>query len=222
MHVTPPQSTVELLQRAQKLAGLTLAELADKLAMPVPANLLYAKGWIGQLLERILGASAGSKAEPDFPHLGIELKTIPINKSGQPMESTYICTTPLMNITGLQWLDSVVYKKLAQVLWIPVESESSISIEQRRIGSCLLWSPNVQQELLLRTDWEELMELIAEGKVTSISARHGVVLQIRPKAANAQALCWSIGENGKKVLTLPRGFYLRAKFTAEILRENYW
>ncbi|CAN5412751.1 DNA mismatch repair endonuclease MutH [soil metagenome] len=222
MKATPPQSTTELLQRAQNLAGLTLAELAARLNIPVPVNLLYAKGWVGQLLEGMLGASAGSKAEPDFPNLQIELKTIPINDENQPLESTYVCTTPLINISGLQWRQSVVYKKLAQVLWIPVEADASIPISQRRVGNGLLWSPNAQQEQLLRTDWEELMELIALGKVDSISARHGVVLQIRPKAANAKALCWGIGEKGQKVLTLPRGFYLRAKFTVEILRQNYW
>ena len=37
------------------------------------------------LLERALGATAeGSKAEQDFSHLGVELKTLPINAEGYP------------------------------------------------------------------------------------------------------------------------------------------
>lgn len=53
------------------------------------------------------------------------------------------------------------------------------------------------------------MDLIVLGKVESITARHGQVLQIRPKAANNKALTEAIGEFGQPIMTLPRGFYLK-------------
>ena len=54
-----------------------------------------------------------------------------------------------------------------------------------------------------------------------ISAREGECLQIRPKAANAAARRLAIGASGGREPTLPRGFYLRASFTAAILERHY-
>jgi len=79
---SPPENEAELLQRAQRLAGQTFAALAAQLNLPIPPNLKRDKGWVGMLLELHLGASAGSKAEQDFAHLGIELKTIPVDAQG--------------------------------------------------------------------------------------------------------------------------------------------
>jgi DNA mismatch repair protein MutH len=126
-----------------------------------------------------------------------------------------------MQMVGMQWKASSVYKKLARVLWIPVQSEPQLPVSERRIGNPLLWSPNQEQEEALRQDWEELAEWISLGKVEHIHGRLGKCLQIRPKAANAKELCAAIGIEGNKIQTLPRGFYLRASFTAEILRQHY-
>lgn len=69
-----PQTLEQLLSQAQSIAGLTFGELADELHIPVPPDLKRDKGWVGMLLETALGATAGSKAEQDFSHLGVELK----------------------------------------------------------------------------------------------------------------------------------------------------
>jgi DNA mismatch repair protein MutH len=68
--VPPPESIEELISRAEALAGFTLGELAQQHAAKLPPNLLLEKGWVGQFFEQLLGASAGSLPEPDFPHLG--------------------------------------------------------------------------------------------------------------------------------------------------------
>ncbi len=81
---TSPESERELLERAERLAGWTLAEIALDLKTRLPSDLKRAKGWIGELIERALGASAFSLPEPDFPRLGIELKTIPADRAGRP------------------------------------------------------------------------------------------------------------------------------------------
>jgi len=95
MRPSPPDSTAELLHRAHALAGLTLTELADELRQSLPVDLRRDKGTVGQLIELALGASAGSRAEPDFPHLAVELKTLPVDRNGKPLESTYVCVAPM-------------------------------------------------------------------------------------------------------------------------------
>ena len=65
------------------------------------------------------------------------------------------------------------------------------------------------------------MEYVALGRLEEISARHGELLQIRPKAANARALGSTTDPEGKPAQTLPRGFYLRSSFTNSILQQHF-
>ena len=216
-----PLSETELLTRAQALAGETLAALALQAQVAVPQDLRHAKGWVGQLLEWHLGATAGSKPEQDFQELGIELKTLPIDPNGKPLESTFVCVTPLVGITGLRWEECNVRNKLSRVLWVPVEGSRPIPLAERRIATPFIWSPDAEQERELRQDWEELMELVALGQIESITAHHGQVLQLRPKAANGRALTCAIGRQGQLIQTRPRGFYLRATFTQQLLHQAF-
>ncbi|WP_276639462.1 DNA mismatch repair endonuclease MutH [Siccibacter turicensis] len=217
----PPENEAELLLQARRLAGLTLGELAFLAGLTPPADLKRDKGWIGMLLERWLGASAGSKPEQDFAALGIELKTIPIDSLGRPLETTFVCVAPLTGNTGVIWETSHVRHKLQRVLWVPVEGERAIPLAERRVGNPLLWSPDPHEDEQLRRDWEELMDLIVLGQVERITARHGEVLQLRPKAANSKALTEAVGAQGQPILTLPRGFYLKKNFTAALLTRHF-
>ncbi|SEP67724.1 DNA mismatch repair endonuclease MutH [Basfia succiniciproducens] len=217
--ISTPQSQQELLQRAKSIAGLTFGELAADLHIPVPPDLKRDKGWVGQLIETALGAKAGSKPEQDFAHLGIELKTIPINSAGFPLETTFVSLAPLIQTAGVNWHNSHLRYKLSKVLWIPIQGERQIPLAERRIGSPILWQPDPQQEARLRQDWEELMDYIVLGKVHEITAKIGEVLQLRPKGANSRAKTKGIGQNGEIIETLPLGFYLRKEFTAQILQN---
>jgi DNA mismatch repair protein MutH len=174
---TPPVSEKELMERADALVGKTLQQIANETESTVPVRLKNAKGWIGELIEISLGATAASRPEPDFQLIGVELKTIPI------------------------------------------EASSDIPLALRRIGSAVLWSPDVNQESQLRADWEELMEIVCLGELERLTSLIGVYLQIRPKAANARSLSTGLSKSGDIIQTLPRGFYLRSSFTAEILSQ---
>lgn len=219
--ISPPVTEDELLQQAQRLAGYSLGELAALAGLPIPADLKRDKGWTGVLLELWLGASAGSKPEQDFAALGVELKTIPIDSQGRPLETTFVCVAPLTGNTGVIWESSHVRHKLKRVLWIPVEGDRAIPLAERRVGAPLIWSPNEEEDRQLRLDWEELMDMIVLGQVERITARHGEVLQLRPKAANSKALTDAIGAQGEPILTLPRGFYLKKNFTGALLARHF-
>ena len=214
-----PQNLEQLLSQAQSIAGLTFGELADELHIPVPPDLKRDKGWVGMLLERALGATAGSKAEQDFSHLGVELKTLPINAEGYPLETTFVSLAPLVQNSGVKWENSHVRHKLSCVLWMPIEGSRHIPLGERHIGAPILWKPTAEQERQLKQDWEELMDLIVLGKLDQITARIGEVMQLRPKGANSRSITKGIGRNGEVIETLPLGFYLRKAFTAGILND---
>lgn len=214
-----PKNIQELFQRAQSIAGLTLGELAEQAQIKVPKDLKRHKGWAGMLIEWHLGASAGSKPEQDFPHLGVELKTLPINQQGQALETTFVCIAPLQGEIGTTWQQSNVRNKLSCVLWIPILAERSIPVIDRMLANPILWQPSSEQENLLQRDWEELTEMIAFGQINEITAKHGQVLQLRPKAANSKALTPAIAADGSLTSALPRGFYLKKTFTNQILEQ---
>ena len=218
----PPASEAELLERAQAVAGCTLAELAAALRLPLPpGDPRRAKGWAGQMVETVLGAPSAGAAGPDFPGLGIELKTIPVTAAGRPRESTWVCTAPMEDVTGLRWGTSLVRAKLARVLWVPTVDAADGDFRSRRIGAPLVWSPSPDEEAIIRADWEEFMEEIALGRLRTISARRGTALQIRPKAADSREREWTTDEEGARVLANPRGFYLRTSFTARLLARRF-
>jgi DNA mismatch repair protein MutH len=214
---SPPRTEAELIQRCDAIAGKTLGMLAVQIGEQVPDNLSLHKGWVGSLLELYLGATAGNQAAPDFVELGIELKTLPLNKQGQPKESTYVCTVSLQQTGALTWQQSWVRQKLAKVLWVPIEADPPIPLAERYIGQAILWQPSPEQDQALQADWEELMDRIVLGEQAEITAKEGQYLQLRPKAANSKVLGKGVSDEGELYQTNPKGFYLRTSFTSQIL-----
>jgi len=215
MNVTPPKTEGELLERARALAGVPIDELAARAAMSIDADTVHAKGKIGELLERALGAT-GSGAEMDFPGLAIEMKTVPI-QNGKPAESTFVCALQLMNLDRAEWKTSWVRRKLSRVLWVPILRPASADGVRARVGEAKIWSPSEREERELRADFEEIVGRIAIGDIEDLSARVGTHLQLRPKAATGSVRTAAPARDGEIVSTVPRGFYLRANFVEAVL-----
>ncbi len=217
-----PASEAELLLRARALAGRTIAELAGLHALPLPDEPRRAKGFVGELVERALDVRPRpGVAGPDLPRLGVEVKTIPLTADGRPRESTFVCTLPLGRIERERWDTSAVRAKLARVLWVPIEHGPRVAWAARRVGTAWLWSPDVDEEATLRADWEAAQGLVARGGIDALDARRGAALQVRPKARSGRARVRAPGEDEVPTSTMPRGFYLRASFTARVVRTCY-
>lgn len=215
-----PNSIEELINRSQHLAGRSLADIAQSAGIKIPIDLKKEKGWVGLLLEHVLGASAGSKPTPDFPELGVELKTLPIDRFGKPLETTFVCVAPLTGLTGITWQNSHLRNKLANVLWVPIIAEREIPVAERLVCTPFLWRPSSDEEALLAADWQELTDMIVLGNVENITGKHGQVLQLRPKAANSKAKTKAFDKHGRPFMTLPRGFYLKTQFTQALLQQH--
>jgi DNA mismatch repair protein MutH len=217
--ILPPSSERELCDRVAWLAGRTLGELSRALGVPVPPAGRTGKGKMGTLIEKALGADAGSASLPDFPRLGIELKTIPVDTAGAPRESTFVCSIALGDADQAEWITSAARAKLRQVLFVPIVVMDDEGVESRRIGASILWRPTTEQEAVLRDDFETAMGLIGAGGIESLTARSGRWLQVRPKAATGSVRTVSLGSEGEWIATVPRGFYLRTSFTKALLRD---
>jgi DNA mismatch repair protein MutH len=204
--MTPRREEIELLSRALALRG-----------RPVGTAGLRHKGRVGELVERALGATGGSAATWDFPDLRVELKTIPVDaRTGRPRESTFVCAVSLADADRAEWATSWARSKLSRVLWVPVIVDADGASV---IGEARLWSPTLEQDRVLAGDFEEIMGRVGVGDVEGVTARLGRWLQLRPKAAHGRVRTLVPAADGHTVATVPRGFYLRALFTAAILRD---
>jgi DNA mismatch repair protein MutH len=212
-----PVNVRELELRAEALFGRTVAELARGLAVELPPDERRAKGFVGQLVERALGADPTAGDRPDFPDLGVELKTVPVDEAGVPVESTFCCSIRMDAADRSRWEESRLERRLRCVLWVPIQAARSAPLPDRRFGRARLWRPSPDELALLRADWEDLMGAIGAGRPPS--AHEGRVLQVRPKAATSEDRTVAPSEDGAEA-TLPLGFYLRPSFTRTLLQKN--
>jgi len=206
----PPRDLPELERRADALAGRSLLDVARELDEHAPVVGLHTKGKVGELIERALGATGGSHATHDFPELSVELKTIPVDEQLRPRESTFVCRISLADAERAEWADSWVRRKLGHVLFVPI-------VEGERVATPVFWRPSDEEERALRADFDELMGMIGAGHIEDLSARDGEILQLRPKARDGSVRTTAWDRDGELIATVPRGFYLRARFTARIL-----
>ena len=79
--------------------------------------------------------------------------------------------------------------------------------------------PSSEQQRVLAADFDEILGRVGAGDVEGVSARIGRWLQLRPKAAHGGVRTLRPGRRGETLSTVPRGFYLRARFTGAILRD---
>jgi DNA mismatch repair protein MutH len=216
-----PRDVDELLARALSLAGARVGELAASLGAATLASRgpVHTKGTPGAILERALGATGGPTRAHDFPELGVELKTIPVDERRQPVESTYVCTLSLADAETQEWASSWVRAKLARVLFVPLVGASGEPWSQRRVGPPVLWSPTPEQDDVLRADFDDVVGLVGVGRIEELTAHRGRWLQVRPKARHGRIRTVAWGAEGEAIATVPRGFYLRARFTGAILTD---
>lgn len=187
------------------------------------------KGWSGQIIERELGGTEETTHGPDFAALGIELKTVPVTSgpAGQlrPVESTAVCVIDPIAIAAESWHTSHARKKLARVLFVALEvpppSRFAPSLGERMVAAVRLWTPSVEEESVLRVDFEMFVrDYFRVGRAADITGHLGRALQVRPKAKNARDSRRAYNEQGHSVRVGKSGFYLRPAFVESILRAS--
>lgn len=210
----PPRDLDDLRARAFALAGRRVDDAARALGLATVERGLHTKGKMGELVERLLGATGGSTATHDFPSLEVELKTVPVDREGRPRESTYVCRVSLAEAERAEWNDSWARRKLSHVLFVPVIVDGEPTFAQP-----VFFRPTSAQERVLRADFEDLLGAIGAGHVEDLTARDGQVLQLRPKAKDGSVRTLAFDRDGTPIETSPRGFYMRARYVGAILRD---
>jgi DNA mismatch repair protein MutH len=211
-----------LLAHARALVGVELSDLADTLGLPVPVGNLRTKGWSGQVIEQELGAAVGGARGPDFATLGVELKTVPVRETLEPLESTAVCQIDPVGIAAESWETSYVREKLARVLFVALAvPPEARSVGERRVAAVRLWTPDADERRVLREDFELFVRgYYRQGRAAEITGHLGRAMQVRPKGRDADDLRDAYDAAGLPTRVGKHGFYLRPAFVARILRRD--
>ncbi len=217
--MNPPTAELrgQLFERAQRLEGMRVRELASELGRPCPGGGVRTKGRVGELVEIALGASGGSRRAVDFPESGVELKTIPVSEEQKPFESTFVCAVNLDE--EVDWALSWPRAKLSLVLFMPVIGARDVPLPDRSFGRPVVWQPTPAQDRQLNADYDDIMGLVGIGRIEDVTAHLGRYLQLRPKAKDGSVRTLARGAEGERFGTVPRGFYLRPAFTGALLLD---
>lgn len=216
-----PVSRAELLVRAEALEGASVGDIASAIGAAIPEGRRSTKGFIGQLLEKALGADSDALDAPDFPALGVELKSIPVadDRVLRPVESTFLAAISMGYADRAEWDTSRLRHKLQTVLWIPVEGSWRGELSQRRIRAPRLWVPSEDEFAALKADWMDLMGAIGAGQASQLTGRDGLYIQVRPKAAHSGVRVMTPSAHSVD-MQHPLGFYMRANATRGILQAG--
>ena len=207
------EAGLALLARARSLAGQRVDELEARVDMPGAH-----KGGVGQRIERALGLKPVFD-DVDDPDSGVEVKTLPvkIGRGGPSVqEVTWVTSATVERLITETWATSRVKKKLQRVLFVPVVV---VDTDVARVGAAFVWEPDVDEEAMLRADWEDLSDLVARGLGFAVTSQRGQALHLRPKARDARHVRTAQLVDDEVVLR-PQGFYLRRGFTQGLLSKN--
>lgn len=219
LSLTPPQSKAGLRARLQLILGRSLGELAALAQVEVPHSTMATKGFAGQLIEIFLGADAKNLPMPDFTQLGIELKTMSLSFDLSLKEATYICMCDLKAERFIPFTESHLYHKLRSLLFVLVLAPPELPLALRPILGYFFYEPSPQELRQIAADYNEFNELICSGRSNQITGAMGTIIQMRPKALSSKVTTQVRDEQGNFVATTPKGYYLRAEITRQLLQR---
>jgi DNA mismatch repair endonuclease MutH len=164
----------DLLERASQLKGKTITEIFQ--GEINEKN----KGNIGNIIESHgFGIKNNNDARPDFEALGIELKVLPLKRLGDKSltvkERTKICLINYKKLIEEKWDSSHARHKLYRILFVFYEYDNR-SPMQSKILDNLLYKLEINEEPLIRSDWERTKKLVGDGYAHTLSESQNRVL----------------------------------------------
>jgi DNA mismatch repair protein MutH len=164
----------DLLKRAGQLKGKTISEI------------FYGeineknKGNIGNIIESHgFGIKNNSDARPDFETLGIELKVLPLKRLGDKSltvkERTKVCLINYKKLIAENWSGSHARHKLNRILFVFYEYDRKAPMNSKILNH-LLYKLEMNEEPLIRSDWERTKKLVDDGFAHTLSESQNRIL----------------------------------------------
>lgn len=172
-----PSDENSILEYGKRLIGKTIRDLKEEgLDFSAPRG----KTGIGDIIEAYFGLRKNSDEEPDFKKCGLELKTAPLNATGEPR---YPLSLSMINFEKLKseiWRDASFKRKVSNLLLVYYdEAEDHFDCRVRYV---FIWKPRPEDWLLLEADWKTIRKILVREGPEGLSERRTNVLAARVKA----------------------------------------
>jgi DNA mismatch repair protein MutH len=173
-----------LLERAEDTVGKRLVDLEAEIQKLDAASRVLTKAGAGYVIEYYFGIRKNSEDEPDFPELGIELKSVPLRERNGLFTVKEPLSLNMVNYMKEYKCDEIkqssLYKKNRRVLFVcylhsgPARSEYPIKY-------AFLWTMDDRVLDELRPDFDRIIKKIRAGHATDLHQRYDRWLTTCPK-----------------------------------------
>jgi DNA mismatch repair protein MutH len=178
----------ELMERAGWLRNKKLSQVFEEMAGEDNISRVHSKGSVGTAIEKgFFNIKQNSRAEPDIPHLGVEIKTCPLkyNKNRTRLSIKEPLSLNIINYLDEdkcdKIIDSALYKKNAKILFIFYIHDFEKERSEYLIKYVFLWNMNEEILLELGPDYKKVKKMIRKGKAHEIHQHQHEYLTICPK-----------------------------------------
>jgi DNA mismatch repair endonuclease MutH len=213
-------SEAEILARARQLIGKRVSDL-DGFVTDIVVN-EKEKGQVGNIIQHYgFGLPPNSLAEPDFTGERIELKIIPLTRSGKGQlrvkERTKVCSINYQSLVKETWDFSHAQAKLNKILFIVVEHNYDQKFESKILDAFMFRVPEVEDYAVIQEDWTRTQSTVQEGQAHEISESHSKILAASRAGAGGAADL--VVQPYSSIKAPKRAFSLKPSYTNAIIEE---
>ncbi|MBU3093392.1 DNA mismatch repair protein MutH [Clostridium sp. CF011] len=190
------------------------------------------KGRLGQVVEEeYFGYKVNSRKEADFKEAGIELKVVPLKEIKHKEKSGYLrekqglsakerivlSIINFMEIHKEKWDSNSLFEKCGQLLLMFYLNEKDKPIEELIFKIINVWSPSEEDFIVIKKDWETIVNKINDGKAHEISEGDTMYLGACTKGSTAAKS--KRHQPFSVVLAPQRAFSLKRSYADSIIEE---
>lgn len=210
-------SEEDLMAKAETASGKTFDEI-DKTKRLSNTG----KGNLGQIIEESLFEYAiNNNPRPDFENLGIELKVTPVkqnkNKSFSAKERLVLNIINYMEEYKHTFDTSSFWLKNRKLLIMFYLWKKDLDKGQYKVIKSILYEYPNEDLIIIRNDWEHIVDKIKAGKAHEISESDTNYLAACTKGANKNSLR---PQPFSDKLAKQRAFSLKQSYMTTLIRQN--
>ena len=214
-----PANRKSIVEYAQKLVGRTLRDSCDVDSFSSKKG---NKGKLGQAIEYCyFEYEPNSAQEPDFPEVGLELKTNPVkrkkDKTLSAKERLVLTMIDYCALVDETWESSTVRSKMDDMLLNTVLHEpdkDEVDYEFEFVGTPMI---PLEDMAVIRDDWETIVAKVKAGLAHEISGGDTNYLEACTKGASAKTVR---RQPYSDIMAKQRAFALKSSYMTSFYDKN--
>lgn len=204
-------SVASIVEYSRRLQGHTLREMVDVEHIP---DISRRKGSFGNAVEKYyFGYEPNSDLRPDFPKVGLELKTTPLkrNRNGtfSAKERLVITMIDYNKVIHEDFEHSHLLEKSKNILLISYEWKPKTDPLDYKILLAALWGLPEEDMPQFKEDWENIVGKVRSGHAEDISSSDTMYLEACTKARDSSK---RTSQPFSDVPAKPRAWALKASY----------